>query len=89
MTCSEDFYKQCVKENLDSSDEKSKAKMLDILKRSHEENTKDPEKEELDSDDDDCDDLGNRLAGIDLDDTEMVWSKLTESERQEFEAFIK
>lgn len=45
---------------------------------------------ELDSDDEeDILDIGDRLAGIDLDDAEQVWGKLTEDEKQEFVAFLK
>lgn len=44
--------------------------------------------EELDSDDDEDPaidgDLTNRLEGIDLNDANAIWSKLTENERQEF-----
>lgn len=51
--------------------------------------------EDLDSDDDEIDeeannmeDLGARLTGIDLDDSEEVWKHLTADERKEFEAFL-
>lgn len=33
--------------------------------------------------------LGERIENIDLDDTDQLWSALTESERQEFEALVK
>jgi hypothetical protein len=39
--------------------------------------------DELDSDDDD--DLAERLEGVDLDDADEVWKKLTPAEREEFE----
>lgn len=50
--------------------------------------------EELDSDDDedrpiDDDDLSKRLEGIDLNDADAIWSKLTDSERQEFNKIIQ
>lgn len=46
--------------------------------------------DEVDSDDEeDVLDLGERLAGIDLDDADGVWEKLTNDERQEFVAFLK
>lgn len=40
-------------------------------------------------DDDDVPDLGDRLAGVDLNDADKVWEKLTHDERQEFMAFLK
>lgn len=46
--------------------------------------------EVIDSDDDDeIPDLGDRLAGIDLDNADKVWEKLTHDEQQEFMAFLK
>ncbi|XP_066257663.1 zinc finger HIT domain-containing protein 2 [Euwallacea similis] len=46
--------------------------------------------EDLDSDDDiDYVDISERLAGVNLDDTEMVWENLTADERQDFMAFLK
>ncbi|OXU29747.1 hypothetical protein TSAR_012332 [Trichomalopsis sarcophagae] len=47
------------------------------------------EEVELDSDDDDIEPLGKRIENIDLDDTDQLWSALTASERQEFEALVK
>ncbi|XP_056636801.1 zinc finger HIT domain-containing protein 2 [Diorhabda sublineata] len=47
--------------------------------------------DELDSDDNEEEllDIGERLAGINLDDAEKVWEKLTETERQDFVSFLK
>ncbi|XP_050316207.1 zinc finger HIT domain-containing protein 2 isoform X2 [Anthonomus grandis grandis] len=45
--------------------------------------------EDLDSDDEDYIDIAERLAGVDLDDTDTVWDKLTNDERQDFMAFLK
>lgn len=57
------------------------------------------EDEELDSDDDSdqdeveeenaCTDLSERLNGVDLNDADAVWNKLTETERKEFGEIIK
>lgn len=48
------------------------------------------EEDAVDSDDEEAAlDLGERLAGIDLDDADKVWEKLTGDERQEFMAFLK
>ncbi|XP_072382109.1 zinc finger HIT domain-containing protein 2 [Diabrotica undecimpunctata] len=48
------------------------------------------ESDELDSDDEDeMLDIGERLQGVNLDDAEKVWDKLTDSEKQDFVAFLK
>lgn len=43
----------------------------------------------LDSDDESDTDLAERLNGIDLDDADSVWDKLTDNERQEFEELLR
>ena len=56
-------------------------KMLGILNRMKDQ----LEEEEEDSDDDDEPvDLSERLRGVSLDNTEEVWSRLTEEEREQF-----
>lgn len=61
--------------------------MCEILKRVYETNES---HENLDSDDEeDLLDIHERLAGVNLDDTEKVWEKLTLDEKQEFEAFLR
>jgi hypothetical protein len=88
LQCSEEFYKKCIIEELAlENNEEAKKKMLEILKRNH---LNDEEDSELDSDDeDDVADITNRLAGVDLDNADQVWEKLTEDEQQEFIAFLK
>ncbi|KAG7197176.1 hypothetical protein KM043_007256 [Ampulex compressa] len=98
--CSESFFKQCVEKELRSlqNDGESKEKMIDILKRMHEETLRDDdllsddEEDEdesyLDSDDDDVPDLKERLQNVNLDDANEIWSALTDSEKQKFEALI-
>lgn len=68
----------------------SKAKMLEILQRMQEEEEGEQDSE-LDSDDEseDCLGLSERLAGVNLDDTEKVWEKLTDNEKRDFEAFLR
>ncbi|KRT78871.1 hypothetical protein AMK59_7695, partial [Oryctes borbonicus] len=93
LQCSEEFYRDSVMANLSpDADSNSKSKMLEILKRIHEENeATHGANEQLDSDDESVDDyldLADRLAGIDLDDTEKVWEQLTDNEKKEFEAFV-
>ena len=57
------------------------------MKRNHLENNVDDS--ELDSDDEEVADIADRLAGVDLDDADQVWDKLTQDEQQEFIAFLK
>lgn len=87
LECSEEFYKNCVAEHLLlEGNGESKRRMEEILER----NKIDDSCEELDSDDEpDIEDLTERLAGVDLDNADQVWDKLTEDERQEFVAFLK
>lgn len=80
--CSETFYKECVEEDLRlrEPDPEERNKIIEILKRNFEDN-------DCINDSDDSDDdipLEDRLSGIDLDDTEEVWSKLTFEEQKEF-----
>ena len=73
-SCSEQFYKECVTEELrgQEADTESKQRMVDILHRMN------SQEEEEDSDDDeDPLDLAERLQGIDLDDAAETWSALT------------
>lgn len=69
--------------------------MMAILKRVHEKDQDGlldgaEDNLELDSDDDeDCEELEERLKGVDLDDADEVWSKLNDAEKQEFKAFLR
>lgn len=112
LQCSETFYRDNIMDELkiDQNSTESKEKMLEILKRMHEENRvhfsdsdTDADEppfqfsfkvndmdEDLDSDDNETPmDIADRLAGVDLDDAEQVWEKLTEDEKQEFMSFLK
>ncbi|XP_030749077.1 zinc finger HIT domain-containing protein 2 [Sitophilus oryzae] len=116
MECSENFYRDNVLEELNSNNvDSSKAdKILEILKRTHENNkivAPEPDldsdvdlddigpfsqfvdiedlEEDLDSDDEDYIDIAERLAGVNLDDPEQIWEKLTEDEIQNFVSFLK
>lgn len=85
--------------NKDQNDKQ--LKMLEILEKTHENNKISPDIEEydvypdldecdIDSDDDVvCGDISERLAGVNLDDAEQVWERLTEDEKQDFVAFLK
>ncbi|XP_078036410.1 zinc finger HIT domain-containing protein 2 [Augochlora pura] len=86
-------------------DPETRKKMVEILKRVHEtdfndfvlENDTASDSEEgdeelglLDSDDEDnVPDLEKRLHNVNLDNPDEVWSALTNSEKQEFEALVK
>jgi len=87
LECTEQFYKQCIEEelNIQDSDGVRKKEMIDILKRVYGEN----EESESDSDDEEFTDINERLNGIDLDDSEKVWSSLTDTEKAEFEHLVK
>ncbi|XP_053986309.1 zinc finger HIT domain-containing protein 2-like [Hylaeus volcanicus] len=106
LECSESFYQQCVEEELKSyeNDPEDRKKMVEILKRVHQQTLEnvdletddirdeeevEPE-EQLDSDDEeDVPDLENRLRNVNLNNADEVWSALTDAERQEFEALVK
>lgn len=103
LECSEQFYKDNILEELKLNPDQNdrQLKMMEILQRSHDNNKILPDLEEynvdpnldecsIDSDDDvDCGDISERLAGVNLDDAEQVWERLTEDERQDFVAFLK
>lgn len=116
LDCSEDFYKECVQEEMSLRRQVQRQStldnvpgvsddmrhMYDILKRM-ESTTSDlneeeeEDYEELDSDDEpdedddgnNCTDLSERLKGVDINDADAVWNKLTETERAEFGEIIK
>ncbi|RZC36976.1 MTP18 domain containing protein [Asbolus verrucosus] len=90
LQCSEEFYKNCIIDELAlENNEESRQKMLEILKQNHLSNNEE-NSDELDSDDDDdIADITERLVGVDLDNADQVWEKLTEDEQQEFIAFLK
>ncbi|XP_054277793.1 zinc finger HIT domain-containing protein 2 [Macrosteles quadrilineatus] len=89
--CSETFYKDCVVEQIRSEDvdPQTQSKMMEILQRVQ--NIDEQFDEEVpDSDDDDSvEDLAGRLAGVDLDDPDSVWEKLTLAEKQQFEELLR
>ncbi|XP_075233384.1 zinc finger HIT domain-containing protein 2 [Lycorma delicatula] len=94
--CSEAFYKDCTIDEIKSigPNVDSQKKMLEILKRLHENVIDDGDEDgDLDSDDDVVDDNDNdlvdRLKDIDLNDTDKVWNKLTDREKKEFEELLK
>ncbi|XP_069161593.1 zinc finger HIT domain-containing protein 2 isoform X3 [Procambarus clarkii] len=79
-----------VKEELRSGTvpEESRKKMMEILQRVNagESVMGEEEDESLDSDDDE--NLAVRMADVDLNDSDAIWKKLTEEERQEFRELI-
>ncbi|XP_014285626.1 zinc finger HIT domain-containing protein 2 [Halyomorpha halys] len=90
VDCSEAFYQEWVEGELKGSKVSvdGKKKMLEILKRiSNEDAAFD---EELDSDDEaSLPDLSERLAGIDINDSDVVWEKLSVTEQAAFKELIK
>ena len=83
--CSEVFYKDCIEDELKlrskEDKEKNTKKMYQILK-----NNLEQEEEKLDSDDEL--DLAERLEGVNLDNTDLVWEKLTEEEKKDFQTLV-
>lgn len=63
--------------------------MQEILQHVYESHQDQEEDQVLDSDDEDFVNIKERLAGVNLDDTEQVWAQLTSDERQAFEAFLR
>ena len=85
--CSEQFYKECVHEELSTleASKESRESMMNILNRMN-----DQQEEEDDSDDDDDPvDLEERLRGANLEDPDELWARLTEEERAEFERLAR
>jgi len=84
LSCSELFYRDCFMEGLHTlqPDSSQRTKLMEMLRR-----------QEMDSelDDDGADDLTERFAGVNIDgcSTEVIWQRLTDSERAEFEQFVK
>ncbi|TFY54456.1 hypothetical protein EVG20_g9695 [Dentipellis fragilis] len=83
--CSEPFYRTQLEADIRGEPSKSaqeRTQMLDLLKKFEEDALADEDAER----DDDEDDLGQRLAGMDLGEVsyDKLWSHLTEAERAKF-----
>ncbi|XP_058825563.1 zinc finger HIT domain-containing protein 2 [Topomyia yanbarensis] len=100
--CSEGFYKENVMQQmaLDKDDEiaaQSSQSMVEILKRLEQTDEDcvgiEDEGESFDElDSDDCDyvpELAERLEGVDFDDPNAIWERLTEDERMEFQGMLE
>ncbi|CAK1541774.1 unnamed protein product [Leptosia nina] len=89
IECSENFYKECIDQELASNsvDIDSKNRMIDILNRmNNEEVTSDHGS--IDSDDENHEGLETRLQNINLDDANSLWDALTNDEKNEFHALL-
>ncbi|XP_066975699.1 zinc finger HIT domain-containing protein 2 isoform X2 [Macrobrachium rosenbergii] len=90
--CSENFYKEQVKAELEGSHlpKESRKKMEEILKRVESDGSVISDGNEvLDSDDDEDEvDLAERMAGVDLSDSNTVWKLLSDEEREEFRELV-
>lgn len=86
--CSESFYKQCIETEIASRPvaTSSQLKTLETLKKNYQENLEE-DNDELDSDDEE--ELSDRLKGVDLNDTDQVWSLLTPEERRDFQKKVE
>jgi len=89
--CSEDFYKECVTKELtgENLNQESRDKMVEVLKRMNQDDNDDEEEEEDSDDDDEPIELSERLEGLNLDNADDIWEKLTKEERREFEELLK
>ncbi|KAK0501476.1 hypothetical protein EDD18DRAFT_1347557 [Armillaria luteobubalina] len=77
--CSETFYKNEIQRDVGANTNlkaEERLKMMEMLKKF--------EEIENDGDDDDDDGLAERFEGIDLDNTDELWSRLTPAERTKF-----
>ncbi|CAG2170747.1 unnamed protein product [Oppiella nova] len=97
MQCSEEFFRQCVTQELMSRrfDDSSKRRLLEILQRngsqltddliSGEDNTEDIVEEGDDSEDT----FEARFKHLDINDSHCLWNQLSDSEKQEFNELLK
>lgn len=88
LSCSENFYKHLIEDELKArgnSDETTKKKMEEILRKLA------LEDEALDSDDEEESDenLEERMKNVNLNCPEEIWGNLTEKEREEFEQMLE
>ncbi|XP_014248871.1 zinc finger HIT domain-containing protein 2 [Cimex lectularius] len=84
LDCSESFYKESIEAMLkaEGKNSESRRKMEEILRRVNE--------QEYDTDDsDDIEDMSSRLEGVNLDDAQSIWEKLTDEERKEFMELVR
>lgn len=81
--CSESFYREWVESTLHerSFDEDEKANMMHILKKCNDEFSDDISDEEPS--------LGDRLAGLNINDEDVLWQNLTKEEKAEFTELIE
>ncbi|CAG2107272.1 unnamed protein product [Medioppia subpectinata] len=94
IQCSEEFFKQCVTQELLSQrfDDSSKHRLLEILKRNDNQLATDL----IAGEDDDNDDNESnevpfevRFKNLDISDSQQLWDQLSDSERQEFSELLK
>lgn len=84
--CSEEFFKGCVQDAFRTEVKMdSKRKTLDALQR----NFDDDDDKQVDLDSDDDEPLSERLAEIDLEDSDRVWQALTPEEQRDFLAQLQ
>lgn len=86
--CSEEFYRQCVLDNLKDSSisDKERKRMTEILVRQHSDALLEEGEGLATAAEEEGDDLEQRLQGCDLDsdDAQGLWERLTDAERQRF-----
>ncbi|KAF1798158.1 hypothetical protein V8B55DRAFT_1601305 [Mucor lusitanicus] len=91
--CTESFYKDSVTAEIQNRelDKDSKSKMLEMLKRLEEENDPNDLLDSDDEDDEQDNELMQRFANIDIENTDpdLIWDLLSDKERLEFEQALK
>ena len=92
--CSEQFYENCVQEELKSSSAcgstlQAKHQTIDALKRLKEGDDKFLETQDEILDSDDEEDINSRLHGVNLNDPKEIWDKLVDGEKLEFQKLVE
>lgn len=85
------FYKECVQGELSGQQvtQEGKQSMMDILQRMNNEDKEDDWDSDDSDDEEDPIDLADRLQGIDLDNADEIWDKLSKDEKKQFDELVK
>jgi hypothetical protein len=92
MQCSENFFKDFVLREIENHNQQPqsvqimKEKMEILLRKDNE--TRESDLDSDDSEDENQEDLLNRIKNVDLNDSEVVWNCLSEKERKDFQKKI-
>lgn len=83
--CSESFYKDCFLQEMNSNhvSKEDKVKMMKMIRNFEESEQQQEEEDEV------PDSLHKRLEGVDIDDAESIWMKLTPEEQKDFHQSVE